>query len=119
MHPALLIPKLQRGLPPNCPYTTFYNSSRDEPPEADRAPARSSNRWAPSQHHAPAALSSPSGKALYKLHKQTVEPVIGQTKTASGFRQFLGRGLTAAQAGWTLACTAHNPLKLHKALTLT
>ena len=61
-------------------------------------------------------LFSPAGKALYKLRKQTVEPVIGQIKAARGFRQFLCRGLEAVQAEWALACTAHNLLKLQKAL---
>ena len=61
-------------------------------------------------------LRSPHGKALYKLRKQTVEPVIGQIKGARGFRQFLCRGLSAVQAEWALICTAHNLLKLHKAL---
>ena len=61
-------------------------------------------------------LSSPSGKALYKLRKQTVEPVIGQIKAARGFRQFLCRGLAAVQAEWALVCMAHNLLKLHKVL---
>jgi len=60
-------------------------------------------------------LFSPEGKARYKLRKQTVEPVIGQIKGARGFRQFLCRGLAAVQAEWSLVCTAHNLLKLHKA----
>ncbi len=60
-------------------------------------------------------LSSPEGKALYKLRKQTVEPVIGQIKGARGFRQFLCRGLEAVQAEWALVCAAHNLLKLARA----
>jgi hypothetical protein len=58
------------------------------------------------------------GKALYKLRKQTVEPVIGQIKGARGFRQFLCRGLEAVAAEWALVCTAHNLLKLRKALAV-
>jgi hypothetical protein len=88
---------------------------RDEPPDADPAPARSSNRW-PHRSAMRQRLSSPEGKALYKLRKQTVEPVIGQIKGARGFRQFLCRGVDAVAAEWALVCTAHNLLKLRKAL---
>jgi len=87
----------------------------DEPPDADPAPARSTNRW-PHRNEMRRRLSSPEGKALYKLRKQTVEPVIGQIKGARGFRRFLCRGLAAVQAEWSLVCTAHNLLKLHRAL---
>ncbi len=52
------------------------------------------------------------GKGRYKLRKQTVEPVLGQMKTARRFRQFLGRELAAVQAAWALVCTAHNLLQL-------
>jgi transposase len=55
-------------------------------------------------------------RSRYRLRKQTVEPVIGQIKQARGFRQFLLRGLAKVQAEWTLICTAHNTLKLIKAL---
>jgi hypothetical protein len=60
-------------------------------------------------------LFSQAGKSKYKLRKQTVEPVFGQIKAARGFRQFLRRGLDAVQAEWSLACTAHNLLKLGQA----
>jgi len=87
---------------------------RDEPPDADPAPARSSNRW-PHRNQMPERLSSREGKETYKLRKQTVEPVIGQAKVARGFRQFLRRGIQAVSAEWTLVCTASNLLKLGKA----
>jgi IS5 family transposase len=88
---------------------------RDEPPDADPAPPRSSGRW-PHRNEMRRRLFSVEGKARYKLRKQTVEPVIGQIKATRGFRQFLCRGLAAVQAEWALVCTAHNLLKLHKAL---
>lgn len=91
---------------------------RDEPPDADPAPARASNRW-PHRNLMRQRLFSVEGKARYKLRKQTVEPVIGHIKAARGFRQFLCRGLAAVQVEWSLACTAHNLLKLHKALVAT
>ncbi len=86
---------------------------RDEPPDADPAPARSTNRW-PYRNEMRRRLFTAEGKALYKLRKQTVEPVIGQIKGARGFRQFLCRGLAAVAAEWAVACTAHNLLKLAK-----
>jgi hypothetical protein len=55
-------------------------------------------------------------RSRYRLRKQIVEPVFGQIKQARGFRQFLLRGLEAVQAEWALICTAHNILKLAKAV---
>lgn len=87
----------------------------DEPPDADPAPARASGRW-PYRRAMRERLASADGKALYRLRKQTVEPVIGQIKEARGFRRFLCRGLAAAESEWTMACTVHNLLKLQRAL---
>lgn len=87
----------------------------DEPPDADPAPARSSNRW-PHRNEMRRRLATAGGKARYKLRKQTVEPVVGQIKAARGFRQFLCRGLAAVRAEWALVCAAHNLLKLQQAL---
>lgn len=87
---------------------------RDEPPDADPERARATNRW-PYRARMRERLFRAEGKALYKLRKQTVEPVIGQIKAARQFRQFLCRGLAAVQAEWSLVCTAHNLLKLAKA----
>jgi hypothetical protein len=58
-------------------------------------------------------LATGHGKARYRLRKQTVEPVFGQIKSVRGLRQFLCRGLDAVAVEWSLACTAHNLLKLH------
>ena len=87
---------------------------RDEPPGTDPAARRSTNRW-PHRNQMRERLFSQEGKDKYKLRKQTVEPVFGQIKAARCFRQFLRRGLAAVQAEWSLACTAHNLLKLGKA----
>ena len=87
----------------------------DEPPDADPAPKRSTNRW-PHRNEMRRRLMTVEGKELYKKRKQTVEPVFGQIKGARGFRQFLRRGLTAVRGEWALLCTAHNLLKLHQAL---
>lgn len=87
---------------------------RDEPPDADPAPRRSSTRW-PHRNEMRRRLLSGEGKELYKKRKQTVEPVFGQIKAARGFRQFLRRGLRNVGSEWSVLCTVHNLLKLHQA----
>ena len=87
---------------------------RDEPPAADPAPKRSSERWL-QRHSMRDRLTTTEGKEVSKLRKQTVEPVFGQIKGARSFRQFLRRGQSAVEAEWSLLCTVHNLLKLHQA----
>ena len=58
-------------------------------------------------------LRTEMGKALYRLRKSTVEPVIGIIKEILGFRQFSLRGLFAAGSEWTLVCLAYNLKRLH------
>ena len=58
-------------------------------------------------------LKTKSGKALYKLRQQTVEPVFGIIKSALGFRQFLLRGLNKVSLEWELVCLAYNFRRLH------
>ena len=53
-------------------------------------------------------LQTAVGKALYKLRKQTVEPVFGIIKEVMGFRQFLLRGRAKVQLEWTLVCVSYN-----------
>jgi transposase len=84
---------------------------RDEPPDADPAQPNASKRW-PHRNKMRERLFSPEGKAIYKLRKQTVEPVYGQVKGARGFRQFLCRGNDMVRLEWSLVSTAHNLLKL-------
>ena len=64
-------------------------------------------------------LASASGKAIYKLRKAIVEPVIGQIKEVRGFRRFTFRGFHKVAAEWDLVCLSHNLLKLfrHKVAT--
>lgn len=61
-------------------------------------------------------LRTKAGRAEYDKRKSTVEPVCGQLKTVQGISQFLLRGLRKARGEWLLACTAHNALKLHRAI---
>ena len=53
-----------------------------------------------------------SGKALYKLRKQTVEPVFGIIKEVMGFRRFSLRGKDNVDTEWVLVCLAYNMKRL-------
>lgn len=65
-----------------------------------------------------AKLQTPTGDALYRRRKATVEPVFGQIKEARHFRRFLLRGLEKVRAEWALICAAHNLLKLFRSTPL-
>jgi hypothetical protein len=58
-------------------------------------------------------LKTEMGRAIYRLRKCTVEPVIGNIKEVLGFRQFSLRGLEAATGEWCLVCVAFNLKRLH------
>jgi hypothetical protein len=58
-------------------------------------------------------LQTEIGRAIYRLRKCTVEPVIGVIKEVLGFRQFSLRGLDAAAGEWGLVCLAFNLKRLH------
>lgn len=53
-------------------------------------------------------LKTQAGKALYKLRKQTVEPVFGIIKEVLGFRRFLLRGREKVSLEWLLVCVSYN-----------
>jgi len=53
-------------------------------------------------------LKTPTGQALYKLRKQTVEPVFGIIKEVLGFRRFLLRGREKVSLEWLLVCVSYN-----------
>ena len=55
-------------------------------------------------------------RSRYRLRKQVVEPVFGQIKQARGFRQFLLRGIEQVSTEWALICTAHDLVKLARAV---
>jgi len=61
-------------------------------------------------------LRTEIGKAIYRLRKCTIEPVIGIIKEVLGFRQFSLRGITAAAGEWCLVCSAFNLKRFHKLL---
>jgi hypothetical protein len=83
-------------------------SSQDKPSEEQ------SNDVEPSAKVKMASkLKTETGKAIYRLRKCTVEPVIGIIKEAIGFRQFSLRGLEATAGEWNLTCLAFNLKRLH------
>jgi transposase len=62
-------------------------------------------------------LQTKIGHAVYARRKTIVEPVFGQIKQARNFRQFLLRGVDKVRSEWSLVCTTHNLLKLHRLIT--
>jgi transposase len=58
-------------------------------------------------------LRTQAGRALYKLRKQTVEPVFGIIKRVMGWRQMSMRGLAKAQGEWSLVTMAWNIKRMH------
>ena len=62
-------------------------------------------------------LDSEEGRALYRLRRQTVEPVFGVIKAVLGFTGFSLRGLDKVAGEWNLVALAYNCKRLHK-LTL-
>ena len=57
-------------------------------------------------------LKTVIGRQLYKLRKQTVEPVFGIIKEAMGFRRFSLRGHAKVSLEWTLVCVSYNLKRL-------
>ena len=58
-------------------------------------------------------LECSAQRSRNRLRKMTIEPVFGQIRQASGFRQFLLRGRRKVSLEWALICMAHNLNKLH------
>jgi hypothetical protein len=57
-------------------------------------------------------LKTRIGRELYKLRKQTVEPVFGIIKEVMGFRRFSLRGHAKVALEWTLVCLSYNLKRL-------
>ena len=57
-------------------------------------------------------LKTGVGKTLYRLRKQTVEPVFGIIKEVMGFRRFMLRGRAKVSLEWTLVCLSYNLKRL-------
>ena len=72
------------------------------PPETDDPVVKMAHR-----------LSTKTGRALYGIRKQTVEPVFGIIKRVMGWRQMSMRGLDKARGEWSLVTMAWNIKRLH------
>ena len=57
-------------------------------------------------------LKTVLGQMLYRLRKQTVEPVFGIIKEVMGFRRFSLRGREKVSLEWTLVCLSYNLKRL-------
>ena len=77
---------------------------RDDPPEPD-GEADVKERM---KHR----LRTKEGREIYRLRKQTVEPVFGIIKQAMGFRQMSMRGKEKAETEWKLLCLSYNLKRL-------
>lgn len=84
---------------------SHHKSVADLLPQPDPAPP---GLEASAQEVMAHRLQTAAGKALYKLRKQTVEPVFGIIKDVMGFRQFLLRGRAKVELEWTLVCVSYN-----------
>ncbi len=60
----------------------------------------------------PHRLKLAVGQALYRLRKQTVEPVFGILKEVMGFRRFRLRGRVQGSLEWTLICLSYDLKRL-------
>jgi transposase len=57
-------------------------------------------------------LQTQVGRGLYRLRKQTVEPVFGIIKEVMGFRRFRLRGRQKVALEWLLVCLSYNLKRL-------
>ena len=81
------------------------------PPAEGKAPKDPKAEWLKRMKE---KMETEENRALYRLRKQTVEPVFGIVKEAMGFRRFLLRGLTKVEGEWALVTLAYNCKRLHR-----
>jgi transposase len=96
-------PYIATGREPHHQNWQTYFAQQPEPPAAN----------ASAMEKMAYKLRTDIGRAIYRLRKYTVEPVIGIIKEVLGFRQFSLRGLSAAAGEWVLVCLAFNLKRLH------
>jgi len=53
-------------------------------------------------------MRTAEAQGIYKLRRQTVEPVFGDIKANKGVTEFLTRGIKAVRTEFNLACIARN-----------
>jgi transposase len=59
-------------------------------------------------------LATEHGRRLYRKRKQTVEPLLGNTKHNNGVHRFHRRGRVKVRTEWRLLMMTHNLGKLHR-----
>ncbi len=84
-------------------WQAYFGQALEEPP----ADASAKERMA-------YTLKTALGKAIYRLRKCTVEPVLGIIQEVLGFRQFLLRGMAVVEGEWTLVCLGFNLKRMHR-----
>jgi len=99
-------PYIATGREPHHQGWRVYFAEQPVPPPADASPIVQMAY----------KLQTEIGRAIYRLRKCTVEPVIGIIKEVLGFRQFSLRGLVAVAGEWGLVCLAFNLKRLHTLL---
>ncbi|WP_182356440.1 IS1182 family transposase [Komagataeibacter europaeus] len=75
------------------------------PRPAEREPRRITEPWRLAMKD---RLETTEAGDLYRLRKQTVEPVFGIIKSIMGFRRFSLRGLAKVTTEWTLVARSYN-----------
>jgi transposase len=75
------------------------------PPPEPKKPRRITEPWRVAMK---ARLETEEAGKLYRLRKQTVEPVFGIIKSVMGFTRFHLRGIANVTSEWTLVALAYN-----------
>lgn len=91
-----------------------FRPQRSETPQKTKRHHR--KEWAKRMS---STMATPCAKELYRLRKQSVEPVFGIIKQALGFRQFLLRGLGKVELEWRLVTCAYNLKRLASICSIT
>ncbi len=84
-------------------WDAYFAAAPDVPPEEASAKEKMAYK-----------LKTELGKAIYRLRKCTVEPVLGIIQEVLGFRQFLLRGIAVVAGEWTLVCLGFNLKRMHR-----
>ncbi len=84
--------------------------NQNEPsPSKDEAPFKAKMEY---------TLKTKAGKAIYKMRKQTVEPVFGIIKQILGFRTFMVRRLEKVSTEFKLVKSAYNTKRLFNLMNM-
>lgn len=86
---------------------------RDSKPDGKEGTAKPDEKKGTAKEQMAKRLKASKGRVLYKLRKQTVEPVFGIIKEAMGFRTFLTRGIDSVNTEWDLVTLSYNCKRLY------